>query len=143
MSIRELIAADIKTALVAMTTPVAAAYVTRDPFDFKKLSNAQFPAILVETAAETRSDATIGDSLKRHAAIDYRIIGYIKGASIDAARNNLIEAIEEKLDADRTRGGNAIDTQVVSVDIDDGSISPIGGIILTVRVTYQYTRGIT
>ena len=143
MSVRELIAANIKTAITAMTSPVAAVYVTREPFDFQKLSNAQFPAVLIETASETRADITIGESLKRHATIDYRIIGYVKGASIDTARNNLIEAIEEKLDADRTRGGNAIDTQTVSVDIDNGSITPIGGIILTVRVTYQFTRGIS
>jgi len=168
MSIRELIAAELKATLTAaavnyglisggvteaydygsitdqsVSAPVQVAYVTRDALDFKKLSNAQFPALLIETAAESREDVTIGESLKRQASVEYRIIGYSKGAEIDTIRNNLIEAIEEKLDADRTRGGNAIDTQVVSVDIDDGSISPIGGIILTVRVTYQYTRGIT
>jgi len=73
MSIRESIASNIKTVLTAMTTPVAAAYVTRDPFDFQKLSNAQFPAILIETAAESRSDETIGNAtIQRHGTINYR-----------------------------------------------------------------------
>ena len=54
-----------------------------------------------------------------------------------------MEAIEEKLDVDRSRGGYAIDTQIVSVETDDGSITPIGGVILTVRIEYQYTRGTT
>ena len=144
MSARESIAANIQTTLTAMASPVAAAYVTREPFDFQKLSNAQFPAVLIETAAESRSDETIGKSItKRHGTINYRVIGYVKATSIDTARNNLIEAIEEALDVDRARGGYAIDTQVISVETDDGSIDPIGGVILTIRVLYQFTRGIT
>ena len=57
--------------------------------------------------------------------------------------NNIIEAVEEKLDVDRTRGGNAIDTQIVSIETDDGSIDPVGGVIITVRIEYQFTRGTT
>ena len=67
----------------------------------------------------------------------------MKGTGLDQARNNIVEAIEEKLDEDRSRGGYAIDTQIVSVETDDGSITPIGGVILTVRIEYQYTRGTT
>ena len=44
---------------------------------------------------------------------------------------------------DRTRGGNAKDTQITSIEVDEGQITPIGGVILTVAVTYEYTRGIT
>ena len=44
---------------------------------------------------------------------------------------------------DRTRGGFAKDTQITQVEIDEGSIDPIGGVILTVRVMYEYTRGTT
>jgi hypothetical protein len=144
MSIREDIAGDIVTTLQAMTTPVAASYVTREPFDFNKLSNAQFPAILVQTAGESRSDETIGDtSIQRMGVITYDIVGYVKSTTIDASRNELIEAIEEALDADRTRGGVAKDTQVVSIDTDEGAIEPVGGIIVTVEVEYFFTRGTT
>jgi len=144
MSIRESIASEIVSTLQAMSSPVAASYVTREPFDFQKLSNAQYPAILVQTASESRSDATLSDTnAQRHGNIDYRIIGFVKATAIDTARNDLIEAIEEALDVDRSRGGYAVDTQVLTIETDEGSIDPIGGIIVTVRVLYQFTRGTT
>jgi hypothetical protein len=77
------------------------------------------------------------------ATINYEFICYVKGSVIDTARNNLIEAIEEGLDVDRLRGGYALDTQITRVEIDEGSIDPVGGVIMTIRVLYQYTRGTT
>ena len=144
MSKREDIATNIVTTLQAMTTPVSAAFVTREPFEVEELSNAQFPAILVQTTDETRQDVTIGDSqIRREGIISYDLIGYVKSTTIDTARNNLIESIEEALDADRTRNNNALDTQVVSIQTDEGSIAPIGGIIVSVEVMYNFVRGNT
>jgi hypothetical protein len=144
MSNRELIAANIVSTLRGMATPIPAKYVTRDPFDFEKLSSAQFPAILVQSSTETRGDVTIvGSNILRDASIDYQLIGYVKGVSLDTARNQLVEAIENALDIDRTRGGYALDTQIVSVETDEGSIDPIGGVIVTARVQYNFTRGAT
>ena len=144
MSIRESIASNIVTTLRAATTPSNIKYVTREPFDFDKLSNAQYPAILVRTAGEDREDSTLGGSMtQRMGSIDYEVIGYAKAKLIDTARNNLIETIEEALDVDRSRGGYAIDTQITNIETDDGSIDPIGGVIITVRCTYQFTRGNT
>ena len=142
MSIREKIADNLVTTLQGVTQPVAVKYVTREPFDFEKLSNAQFPAILVRSADEDRTDSTVGGSLsQRMATINYDLICYVKGSKIDTARNLLIEAIEEKIDADRTRGSNALDTQILSIETDEGSIAPVGGVIITLRVLYNYTRG--
>lgn len=144
MSVRENIAANLVTALQAVTTPATIKFVTREPFDFDKLSNAQYPAVLVRTTSEDRGDSTLGGAAaQRLATIDYELVCYVKGTGLDQARNNIVEAIEEKLDEDRSRGGNAIDTQIISVDTDDGSITPVGGVILTVRIEYQYTRGTT
>lgn len=144
MSKRESIAANIVSALTSATSPVAPSYVTREPFDFEKLSNAQYPAILVQTAGEDRADATIGgDDITRESSITYQVIGYVKSSTIDTARNQLVETIEEALDADRTRGGHAKDTQVVSVETDEGAIAPIGGVIVNVEVMYTFTRGAT
>jgi len=141
MSVRENIASNIVTALSAISTPKVKK-VTREPFDFDKLSNAQFPAILVRTANETREDASMGGSAtSRHGTIDYELICFVKHKNIDTARNQIAEAIDEKLDEDRTRGGHAIDTQVISVEVDDGTIDPIGGVIVTVQILYSYTRG--
>jgi hypothetical protein len=139
MSKRESIASNVVSALNAVS---AIKFVTREPFDFTKLSNAQYPAIIVQTGPETRDDITIGGgNITREGSIDYQIIGYVKDTVIDKARNDLIELIEEALDTDRTRGGSALDTQIVSVETDEGSISPIGGVIVTVRVLYNFTRG--
>jgi len=141
MSVRENIAANIVTALTAISTPNVKK-ATREPFDFNKLSNAQFPAILVRTANETREDASMGgSSTSRHGTIDYELVCFVKHKNIDTARNQIAEAIDEKLDEDRTRGGYAVDTQVISVEVDDGTIDPIGGVIVTVQILYSYTRG--
>jgi len=139
---RELIAANIVTTLKTIIDNGRPKFVTREPFDFEKLSNAQYPAVLVQTGTETRSDATLGaDDGSREGVIDYTVICYIKSGTIDTARNNLVTLLENALEADRTRGGYAKDTQVVSVQTDEGSIHPIGGVILTVRVLYSYIRG--
>lgn len=142
MSVRENIAGNIVTTLKDMREPVKASYVTREPFDFEKLSNAQYPAVLVQTTGESRADSTIGDTgINREGTITYQIVAYVKSKEIDTARNEIIEAIEEALDTDRTRGGYAKDTQVTAVETDEGSIDPIGGVLLTVEVQYFYTRG--
>ena len=144
MRVRENIANNIVTTLQAITSPVAVKYVTREPFAFDKLSNAQFPAILVRSAGENREDSSLGGSItQRMATIDYELVCFVKGSVIDTARNNIIEAVEEGLDVDRYRGANALDTQITNIEIDQGSIDPIGGVIITVRVLYQYTRGTT
>lgn len=142
MSIREDIATNLVDTIKAVKTPVAVKYATREPFDFDKLSNAQFPAVLVRSSDEDREDSTVGGSMsQRMATINYQLICYVKGQIVDTARNNIIEAVEEALDVDRTRGGNALDTQIVSIETDEGSIDPIGGVIITLRVLYKYTRG--
>ena len=143
MSVRENIATNIVTQLQAISSPTVK-LVTREPFDFDKLSNAQYPAILVRTTNESREDATVGGTAtSRFGNIDYELVCFVKSTTIDTARNEIVEAIEEKLDVDRTRGGNAIDTQITTIDTDDGSIDPVGGVIITVRVEYQFTRGTT
>lgn len=144
MSARENIAKDIVQVLQAATSPTNIKYVTREPFDFDKLSNAQFPAILVRTTSEDREDSSIGgSSTSRIGSIDYDLVCYVKGRFIDTARNQMVETIEEALDADRKRNSNAIDTQIINVEVDDGSIAPVGGVIITLRVIYSYTRGTT
>ena len=94
MSVRENIANNLVATLQAVKTPVDIKYVTREPFDFTKLSSAQFPAILVRSADEDREDSSIGGSVtQRMATINYELICYVKGSVLDSARNNIIEAI--------------------------------------------------
>ena len=127
MSVRESIADNIVDTLRnSVIEPVRVKYVTREPFDFTKLSNAQFPAVLVRTAGESREDSSLGGSIgSRMASINYEMVCFVKAGIIDQARNNIIEAIEEGLEVDRTRGGYALDTQVINIEVDEGSIDPL------------------
>tara|TARA_R110000744_G_scaffold225365_1_gene343773 strand:- start:1046 stop:1495 length:450 start_codon:yes stop_codon:yes gene_type:complete len=147
MSEREDIAAHIVTTLTAVSSPITFGKVTREPFELDELSQQQFPAVYIQTADETREDATIKNSgITRTGNIDFRIFGFVTNASasttnIDTKRNELVTTVETALDTDRTRNGNALDTQLVAVETDEGSIFPYGGIIMTIRCFYKFTQG--
>ena len=145
MSEREDIASDIITKLDAVSSPIEFKKITREPFDPEELSNAQFPACFVQTGDETREVSTLGDvgTGKRQGTIDFIIVGFVKGttANIDTKRNQLIEVVEETLDNDISRAGNALNTQIVEANTDEGVIFPYGGVRIVVRVDYQFTRG--
>ena len=84
MSVREKIADNIVDTLRDVVPNNDVSYVTREPFDFSKLSNAQYPAILVRSAGESREDSSIGGSItQRMGTINYDLICYVKGAVID------------------------------------------------------------
>tara|TARA_R100001463_G_scaffold50303_1_gene100459 strand:- start:154 stop:603 length:450 start_codon:yes stop_codon:yes gene_type:complete len=147
MSEREDIAAHIVTTLTAVSSPITFGKVTREPFELDELSQQQFPAVFVQTADETREDITIKNSnITRTGTIDFRIFGFVTNASastvnIDTKRNELVTTVETALDSDRTRNGNALDTQLVAVETDEGSIFPYGGAIITIRCFYNFTQG--
>ena len=145
MSLREDIAANIITTLDAVTSPIELVKITREPFKPEELADPQFPALYITTGDELREDFALGDTAagKRSGTIDYVLIGYVKGtdSNLDTKRNQLIEVIEETLDADRTRGGNALQCQIVEVSSDEGTLFPLGGIRIVVRVFYEFTRG--
>ncbi len=145
MSLRENIAANIITTLDAVTSPIELKKITREPFKPEELADPQFPALYITTGDELREDFALGDTAagKRSGTIDYVLIGYVKGSdtNLDTKRNQLIEVIEETLDADRTRGGNALETKVIEVSSDEGTLYPLGGIRIVVRVFYEFVRG--
>ena len=136
-----------QSTLSAVSSPITFGKVSREPIELEELSQQQFPAVFISTADETRDDITIKNSgISRTGTIDYRIFGFVTNGStsttnIDTKRNELVTIVETALDADRTRNGNALDTQVVSVETDEGSIFPYGGVILTVRCLYSFTSG--
>jgi hypothetical protein len=80
---------------------------------------------------------------QRMAVTEYDLVCFVKANNIDTARNKAIETVEEALETDRTRGGKAIDTQITAIEVDDGSIDPVGGVIITLQISYSYTRGTT
>jgi len=142
MSTRENIASNIVTVLTAISSPITLKKITRQPFEPRDLSQQQYPCAWVESAEETREDISTNDGT-RQGTVDFVIMGFVQGAesNIDTARNQLITAIETALDIDRTRDGNAKDTEVISIETDEGTIFPIGGIRMVARCIYTFTSG--
>ena len=143
MSVRENIASNLLSTISGISSP-AIKKATRQPFILDELSDKQYPAVIVQTSEETREDSEIGDGARtRIGTIDFVILGFVKGAevNIDTKRNELITAIETALESDITRSSNALDTEVTSVETDEGTLFPIGGIRMVVRCMYEYQAG--
>ncbi len=64
-------------------------------------------------------------------------LGNATGFTVDTTH----DVVEETLDNDITRNGNAIDTQIIEASTDEGTIYPYGGVRITARVLYEFTRG--
>ena len=144
MSVRENIASNLLSTISAISSPITIRKATRQPFIIDELSEQQYPAVIVQTSEENRDDSELGSGAKtRIGTIDFVILGFVKGAesNIDTARNQLITAIETSLETDITRSGNALDTEVVQVETDEGSLFPVGGIRMTIRCMYEYQAG--
>ena len=143
MSVRENIASNLLSVISAISSPDIIK-ATRQPFLLDELSDKQYPAVIVQTSEENRDDSELGSGAKtRHGTIDFVILGFVKGAeaNIDTKRNELITAIETAIEIDITRNGNALDSEVVQVETDEGSLFPIGGIRMTIRCMYEYQAG--
>ena len=143
MSVRENIASNLLSTISGISSPDIKK-ATRQPFLLDELSEQQYPAVIVQTSEENRDDYELGSGAKtRHGTIDFVVLGFVKGAeaNIDTKRNELITAIETSLESDITRSGNALDTEVVQVETDEGSLFPIGGIRMTIRCMYEFQAG--
>ena len=143
MSVRENIASNIHSVINSISSPDIR-LCTRQPFELEELSQQQYPAVVVQTSEENREDQELGSGAKtRTGTIDFVVLGFVKGANtnIDTLRNALITAIETALETDITRSGNALDTEVVQVETDEGTLFPVGGIRMVVRCMYQYQSG--
>ena len=143
MSVRENIASNLLSTISGISSP-SIKKATRQPFQLDELSEQQYPAVIVQTSEETREDQELGSGAKtRIGTIDFAILGFVKGAesNIDTLRNQLITAIETELESDITRSSNALDTEVISVETDEGTLFPIGGIRMVVRCTYEFQAG--
>ena len=143
MSVRENIASNLLSVISAISSPDIIK-ATRQPFLLDELSDKQYPAVIVQTSEENRDDSELGSGAKtRHGTIDFVILGFVKGAeaNIDTKRNELITAIETAIETDITRSGNALDSEVIQVETDEGSLFPVGGIRMTIRCMYEYQSG--
>jgi len=140
MSKREDIAGHIVSTIEAISSP-SIKKVTRQPFNLEDLAQAQYPAVLVQTQEETKEDQELGDGAKtRICTLEFLVTGYIKGSesNIDTARNTLATAIETQLESDITRNSKALDTEVISLETDAGTLFPYGAISMVVKVVYEH-----
>jgi dihydroxyacetone kinase-like predicted kinase len=141
---RELIAQNLIDTLKNQTT-YKFGLVTREPQqDIEGLAKTAFPCVVIESASESREDITQGATgIVRQSLADYSMIVYVMAGKrdLDTKRNEMIEVIEELLDADRSRGGQALYTELISVEAQDLLDQPFATMRLVVRVTYHYTRG--
>ena len=141
MSLREDFAVNIVNVLKDMRDPKPV-LVTRDPFDVEKLAITQFPAILVVTGNEIRQDISM--AVLRQGVIQYTIRAFVRGAGValDKLKNDMIERIEETLDADRTRGtsNKNMITRVTQITVPD-RLAPLAEVVMVVEVRYAYTKG--
>lgn len=140
MSIRESVIENIVDVLRDMDDPKPN-LVSREPFEVEKLAITQFPAILVQSGQEVRTDTAMN---KRFGTISYNIRAFVRGTELDKKKNEIVERIEETLDSDRFRGTGltSMRTQVTTI-IPVERLSPLGEVGLTVEVEYKYTRGTT
>jgi len=147
MSNRETVVKNIIEVLEDMTPP-RPTFVSREPFDLDKLAITQFPALLVTAGNETREDHAMGGS--RRGIIEVNIRGFVRSdgrkgfvQSVDEKRNNLIERIEEALNANRDRELNALraaTTHVTSIEVVDRT-PPLGEFNMVAEVHYSFTKG--
>ena len=140
MSAREQIAEDIREQLINMSDP-APGTVTREFFEFEKLAITQYPAILIVTGNEERTDVTLSE---RQGVLQIELRCFVRGNELDTRRNELIEQTLEgsrgrnlTVDKDAT---HYVETRVTNVEVIERN-PPIGQVIITVEVEYMYKRG--
>lgn len=144
MSARENIAKNIQSQLENMQNPQPG-LVSRKFFDVAKIAITQFPAILLTTSNEARSD--IATNL-RQGTIEFNLRCYVRGTEIDTLRNEIVERIEETLEVSRDRdieynSGNIhnVTTRINNIEIIEREL-PLGEVVVTVNVIYRYKKGV-
>lgn len=143
MSARELIAEDIREQLINMSDP-APGTVTREFFEFEKLAITQYPAILLVTGNEERTDVSMSE---RQGILQIELRCFVRGNELDTKRNKLVEVIEQTLEGSRGRNlttakeaTHYVETRVTNVEVIERN-PPLGQVIVTVEVEYMYKRG--
>jgi len=142
MSIRNDLADNIVEVLKDIRDP-RPVLVTREPFDVEKLAITQFPAILIQTGVEDRDTETMHTAGVRRGTITYQIRGFVRGTELGKKRNDLIEAIEEKLDSDRYREKTKSvvqNSQITRVEVIE-RLAPLAEFVMDYEINYYFVRG--
>ena len=142
MSVRNDITNNIVAVLTDSNDPKPI-FVTRETIDLENLGRQQFPAVVVRSGDETRTEFTMLNSNgSRRSVFNVICQCYVTGTNIDLQRNDICERVEEALEQDRTRNGVALDTRLTEVSVDEAIDQRFGLITLTFEVEYIYQRGV-
>ena len=144
MSLRESAVQAVELALKEIRDPKSV-LVTREPFEAEKLAITQFPALLLTARDETRTSVSMGvpGVGRRTGEMTIEVRGFVRGTELDRRRNELIEAVENAVEADRylgLRSSGILDSQIVLIEIID-RIAPLAEFRIELRVNYNYLRG--
>lgn len=140
---RELIVQNIMETLRDQTV-VQLNHITRDPgFSLPDLANTAFPAVLVQSGNESRNSITQGgSSATRECVMEVVITVWTNSlVSVDTLHNQLLDSIETVLEVSATRGGNALDTELVSTITGTGDTAPYQSFTMVFEIPYLYTKG--
>ncbi len=135
---RKLIVDDVVKQLKTITSP-RIGKVSEKPAEFARLARTAYPFIQVAVTSESKEDIAMNSW--RLATMDIDLTVHLEGKSktekAEEQLADIIEAIEEKLEADRGRDGNAQLTEIL--EIGDIQVSDYPTINQTIGVGIQYT----
>ena len=135
---RETIVAEIASQLKAMNT-VKLGRVERDPIVPNELPKTAFPACYIETTDEDIEDITLGTKQLRSGIMLVNVVVLIGGKQRDKQRNLVVEAIENKLLADRTVNSTATHIALTGVESTAvGESAPYASVRMVFTVTHHY-----
>ena len=138
--IRKLIRDDITTTLTGLVTTGSKVYQSR----VYPITAANLPGIIVYTDSESIEYLTITRPRTLMRTVTFSVEVYVKGiANYDDTIDTICSEIEQALYTDVTRGGNAKDTIVNSMEVQyegDGD-QPVALAIMQVNVEYVTLEG--
>lgn len=133
--VRKSIRDNIVTTLTGLTTTGSNIYRTR----VYPLAESKLPGLAIYTRDETTGYDTIGLPRTQIRNLTVAVEIYVKGTSnYDDTLDTICTEIEEALYTDLTRGGNAKDTNIISMDAEfsgEGD-QPVARATLTLAITY-------
>ena len=133
---RKLLRDNITTTLTGLTSTQSNVFQTR----IYPMRNENLPGILIYNKSEDTQYQSISIPRLQERTSQFDVEVYVKGtANYDDTLDQICLEIEIALTSDVTRGGNAIDTRILSFESDfngDGD-QPIAVARLTVEVRYQ------
>lgn len=112
--------------------------VSEKPTEFARLARTAYPFVQVNVIDEIKEDiATEWRLATLTVGITVHIEGKNKTEKSEEQLADIIEAIEEKLEVDRTRDSNAQTTEVL--EVEDIQVTGYPTVSQTIRVGIQYT----